>query len=154
MSDTFGRGNVVGEILSLTYAEQAADFACWGVPVGGWDNDGIATLGTMITVGPEGNVASGVLQDVNSDPIPDGWTFPAFIFVENNEIFDIVAFNAFNIGAAAGFISWGEGGTPQPLIISGGLQGSSLSIFNLPSSDPYVAGQLWSNLGILTVSAG
>lgn len=31
---------------------------------------------------------------------------------------------------------------------------SPVYFFNLPTADPVVAGQLWSNLGVLTVSAG
>lgn len=34
------------------------------------------------------------------------------------------------------------------------LTGATISIPNLPTSDPAVAGQLWNNAGVLTVSAG
>ena len=34
------------------------------------------------------------------------------------------------------------------------LSNASIIMSNLPTSDPTVAGQLWSNAGVLTVSAG
>jgi hypothetical protein len=34
------------------------------------------------------------------------------------------------------------------------LTGSVVNIANLPTSDPSVAGQLWANSGVVTVSAG
>lgn len=42
------------------------------------------------------------------------------------------------------------------LTVSGdsSIDGASLTIANLPTSDPSVAGQIWSNSGVLTVSAG
>ena len=106
-------------------------------------------------MGPDGNIASGLLLDINSDAIPDGWTFPAIIFIEESTIFDILAFNGYIFGGAAGIVSWGsEGGPPQPLTISGGLNGGALFISGLPDADPHAAGQAWSNSGVLTISAG
>jgi hypothetical protein len=34
------------------------------------------------------------------------------------------------------------------------ISGTVISTPNLPTSDPLVAGQLWSNLGVVTVSSG
>ena len=34
------------------------------------------------------------------------------------------------------------------------INGTTIIISDLPTSDPSVAGQLWSNSGVLTVSAG
>ncbi len=34
------------------------------------------------------------------------------------------------------------------------IEGSALILANLPTADPEVVGQLWSNSGVLTVSAG
>jgi hypothetical protein len=34
------------------------------------------------------------------------------------------------------------------------INGTTIIISSLPTSDPSVAGQLWSNSGVLTVSAG
>jgi len=34
------------------------------------------------------------------------------------------------------------------------INGTTIIISSLPTSDPSVAGQLWSNAGVLTVSAG
>lgn len=142
--------------LSLYYNDQGPfDFLCWGLPANWFGTEGQGSIGTTLEIGAEGNIASGVLLDSNGDAIPDGWIFPAILFVEGNTIFDIVAFNAYIFGGAAGIVSWGQsGGEPTPLNISGGLEGSSLSILNLPGSDPAVAGQVWSNAGVLTVSAG
>lgn len=44
---------------------------------------------------------------------------------------------------------------PDGITVTGdaALNGNIL-VMNIPTADPGVAGQLWSNLGILTVSAG
>lgn len=46
--------------------------------------------------------------------------------------------------------------TATDLTVSGdsSIDGASLTIANLPTSDPSVAGQIWSDSGVLTVSAG
>jgi len=46
--------------------------------------------------------------------------------------------------------------TSNNMTITGNLeaQGSVITIANLPTSDPSVAGQLWANTGVVTVSAG
>ena len=45
-----------------------------------------------------------------------------------------------------------EGALPEILEISGGF--ADVRIQSLPTSDPGVAGQIWSNSGVLTVSSG
>ncbi|MGE0544181.1 MAG: hypothetical protein AB7R89_28780 [Dehalococcoidia bacterium] len=42
------------------------------------------------------------------------------------------------------------------LVVKGdtNLEGAVVMMPNLPTSDPQVAGQLWNNVGVLTVSAG
>lgn len=40
------------------------------------------------------------------------------------------------------------------LHVDKGSAGTVISLVNLPTSDPSVAGQVWSNSGVLTVSAG
>jgi hypothetical protein len=141
-------------VLSLSYAaSDPAAVPCWGIPAG-WTT-GIATLGAQLTVGL--NIGSGVLLDGNSNPLPDGTTFPALIFVEDTVIYDIVAFNAYTIEETqGGILSWSSGGgAPQPFPMPGGIRSFGAVIFdNLPSSDPSVNGQLWNNSGVLTVSAG
>jgi len=141
-------------VLSLSYAgSDPTAVPCWGIPTG-WTT-GIATLGAQLTVGL--NIGSGVLLDGDSNPLPDGTTFPALIFVEETVIYDIVAFNAYTIEETqGGILSWSsEGGAPQPLPMPGGIRSFGAVIFdNLPSSDPAVNGQLWNNSGVLTVSAG
>lgn len=46
--------------------------------------------------------------------------------------------------------------TTASLTVTGAsvIDGADVTMANLPTSDPTVAGQLWSNSGVLTVSAG
>jgi len=46
--------------------------------------------------------------------------------------------------------------TATDLTVSGdsSIDGASIIMANLPTSDPSVAGQIWSDSGVLTVSAG
>jgi hypothetical protein len=106
-----------------------------------------------LTVGT--NIGSGLLLDANSNPIPDGWTFPAVIFVEGNTIYDIIATNGYTIDSAqGGLISWGaSGGAPVPVPLPGGLTTPGVVVMsNLPTSDPSNAGQLWNHNGTVVVS--
>ena len=143
-------------VLSLSYAA-AGPFPvpCWGIPAGYVPGEGIATLGAQLTVGS--NIGSGLLLDATSNPIPDGWSFPAAIFVEGSTIYDIVATNGYTIDSAqGGVITWGSsGGAPVPTPMPGGITSPGVVVLsNLPTSDPANAGQLWSNSGVVTVSAG
>lgn len=143
-----------GTVLSLTYAAQGPfDFLCWSVP-DGFTGSGIATVGAQIIVGT--NIGSGILLDANSSPLPDGWSFPAVLFIEDNNIWDIIAFNAFTIGnSQGGIIAWTEGGAPIPLPLPGGLSSPGVVVFDgLPTSDPANPGQLWNSSGTVKVSAG
>ena len=140
-------------VLTLSYAGgDPSEVTCFGVPTG-FDN-GIAGIGAQLTVGV--NIPSGALLDTNSNPIPDGFTFPASIFVEGTTIYDIMAFNPWTDQVNGGLVVWGdEGGAPGLLYIPGGISSLGPIIFGgLPTSDPANPGQLWNNLGILTVSAG
>lgn len=110
-----GGGGGVGQVLSLVYnGADPADFPCWGVPTG-WDSTAIATLGAQITVGT--NIASGVLEDTNGNPLPDGYTFPATLFVEDATIFDIVAFGAYASSPNGGWLAWGTSGGPASQVL-------------------------------------
>jgi len=52
-------------------------------------------------------------------------------------------------------VSINQGGTVLTLgSITLTVNGSNLIIAGLPTSDPTVAGALWSNAGVVTVSAG
>lgn len=48
------------------------------------------------------------------------------------------------------------GGVTQPIAwdATGDFQVTNLLVTGMPTSDPHSAGQLWSNLGIVTISAG
>jgi hypothetical protein len=113
-----GGGGRVGAVLSLAYAGQGPfDVPCFGVPAD-WA-EGQGSLGATLIVGT--NIASGVLLNTNGDPIPDGWTFSAFIFVEGTVIYDILAVNTFQDNATGGFLAWGdEGGLPTQVMLSQG----------------------------------
>lgn len=112
----------IGQVLNLSYAGNGPfPVPCFGVPAG-WNGSGIASLGAQLLVGT--NIASGVLLDLNSTPIPDGWSFPATIFVEGSTIFDIIATNAYLSGVAV----WGaEGGEPTQLWVPGGISTSLIT---------------------------
>jgi len=122
-------------------------------PAGYTPGDGIVTLDALLTVGT--NIGSGLLLDANSNPIPDGWTFPAVIFVEGNTIYDIIATNGYTIDSAqGGVITWGaSGGAPVPTPMPGGITSPGVVVLsNLPTSDPANAGQLWNHNGTVVVS--
>ena len=93
-------------------------------------------------------IPSGVLEDVNGNPLPDGFTFPATIFVEGTVIYDILAFNAYQFSPVAGILWWGsDGGPPIPVQFSGGITTAVLTVqgtvvmSGLPTSDPTSAGR-------------
>lgn len=50
----------------------------------------------------------------------------------------------------------GDRAVAGDLAVGGGLkvEGGTVTLSGLPTEDPEVAGQLWSNSGVLTVSAG
>jgi hypothetical protein len=151
-------GGGVGQVLMLSYYDGDGEsdpfpVQCWGVP-DGYDG-GLASLGAQLVTG-DGGIPSGVLLDWNGDPIPDGWTFPASIFVEGGIIFDIISFSGWTEETQGGIVVWGdEGGEPQLLYIPGGISSLGPIIFgNLPTSDPSNPGQLWNDLGTVKVSAG
>ena len=152
----------IGEVLSLTYdASDPFDVVCLGVPAGYTPGAGIVSLMAQIVVGDGVGIPSGALEDINSDAIPDGFTFPAVIFLEDSVIYDILAFNAYQFTPNGGLLWWGPaGGPPIPVPFSSGIDTSVLTVTGsvvmsgLPTSDPTSAGELWNNLGILTVSAG
>lgn len=106
-----GGGGGVGRTLMLSY-NGVGPFA---VPVSslpaGWDGTGIASMSAQLTTGPA--LVAG-LQDLNGNPIPDGWSFPATIYVLDGTIFDIILSNAV-VGSGPGFsMFWGSnGGVPM-----------------------------------------
>jgi virginiamycin B lyase len=124
---TPGEGGGVGEVLSLSYWDgtgQSAPFdvPCYGVPASYAVDDSLYVLGAVLTVGA-GGITSGILLDADEDPIPDGWTFTATIFVIDGQIVDILAFSPFQNLASGGLLTWNaEGGAPAPVYIAGGIQ--------------------------------
>lgn len=104
VTNTGGGGGGVGQTLMLSYNGVGP----FSVPVSSlpadWSGDGNASMLAQLTTGAD--LIAG-LQDENGNDIPDGWTFPALIFVEGSEIFDIIALNAFTQNAApTGGITW------------------------------------------------
>lgn len=53
-----------------------------------------------------------------------------------------------------GFQSISKDATTGAITVTATINGGTIILPNLPTSDPLVAGQLWSNAGVLTVSAG
>lgn len=148
-----GGGGGGGSFVNLTYAT-AGPFPVpvAALPTGYVPGTGTVALSAQLTVGT--NIGSGLLLDASSNPIPDGWTFPATIFVEGGVIYDIIAVNPFTVETQGGIVVWGaSGGVPQPLYIPGGIRSVGPVIFNnLPTTNPDVSGQLWNNDGVATVS--
>ncbi len=122
----------------------------FAVPVGsmpaGFDGSGFAALAVQLTTGPE--LVTGLLDAVGN-PIPDGWTFPAVVFVIDSEIYDILAFNPYLDQVNSGIVWWASASVPT-LVLSENF----LFMPGLPTSDPAVAGALWNDSGIIHVSAG
>jgi hypothetical protein len=114
-----------------------------------WTGEGNGTFLATLTTG-EGQITG--LLDSNGNPIPDGWTFPALIFVEDSTIFDITALSAFVLGTpgGGGITLWGPSGGMPTL----SLQPYAIIFPELPTSDPGIAGQLYSLAGAVMVSAG
>lgn len=146
-------------ILTLDYAgSDPFDVICFGVPAG--YSGATAALGAILTVG-SGGIPSGTLLDGNSNPIPDGFVFPASIYVLGSNIYDILALNPYQFGPSGGILWWGSGGgAPIPVPIQGGvitpqlLVSGTVVLAGLPTADPHSGGELWSNSGVVTVSAG
>lgn len=111
---------------------------CWAVP-SGWDGSGNATMGAMLTTGSE--LVSGLL-DTDGNPIPDGYVFPAWIFVEESVIYDIVMMNAY--AYPGGGLAWygTSGGLPSVAI-----NANEIFAPGIPDSDPAKAGALYVGAG-------
>ena len=107
---TGGGGGGGGTTLSLYYNGVGPfDVPVSSLPAG--YSGGIATLLAQLTTGP--GLITGLL-DTNGNPIPDGWTFPALIFVEGTNIYDIVMLNDYAFNAGGGWAWYGtSGGQPS-----------------------------------------
>ena len=136
----------VGQVLSLTYNGQTFDVPVSSLPEG-WTGSGTATMQAQLTTGP--TLVSGLL-DAFGNPVPDGFTFPAVIFVVNTVIYDIVVMNGYIFGnpGTTGWSWYGSNGG-QPYANIGP---SSLLIVDLPTTDPGSAGSLWSDNGTIVQS--
>ena len=53
-----------------------------------------------------------------------------------------------------GFQTITKNATTGEVTVTATINGGAIILPNLPTSDPLVAGQLWNDAGILTVSAG
>lgn len=58
------------------------------------------------------------------------------------------------VNSGNGFNGEVGGTTPAPATVTDLTASGTVILSGLPTSDPGVAGQLWSNAGVLTVSAG
>lgn len=133
--------------LSLSYNSVGP----FSVPVfnvpSGWNPDtSVGSLLAQLTTGAE--LIAG-LEDPTGDALPDAWTFPALIFVIEGTIYDITSLSALQ-AVNGGLMCWAEsGGMPNLALSPAGLFAP-----NMPTSDPGIVGALWSNDGVVTVSAG
>lgn len=152
---SYGPGNAGGAvtIIGLNYGGQGPfDVPVFGLP-SGWAGSGNTTMGAQLTVGT--NIGSGLLLDMNSDPIPDGFSFSAFIFVVGSTIFDIVAINPYSITAAGGILSWrSEGPTPTSPTQIQTLGGISISTSPTSSNGLSLTDNGPSGIGIQTQGTG
>lgn len=137
-------------VLPVTLALSYNGVGPFDVPVSsmpsGWDGSGIATLGVELTTG-DGLITG--LEDPSGNPIPDGWSFAAFVFVEDSYIYDIIAVNPWTF-ANGGIVWWNEGGGMPTMAITS----ETIVAPNMPTSDPGVAGALWGDSGVVHISAG
>lgn len=53
-----------------------------------------------------------------------------------------------------GFQTVSKNADTGAITVTATINGGTIILPNLPTSDPAVAGQLWNNAGVLTVSAG
>ena len=105
--DSSGGGGGGATTLSLSYNGVGPfDVPVASLPAG-WAGSGVASMLAQLTTGP--SLVTG-LEDVNGNAIPDGWSFPAIIFVEGATIYDIVALNNYAPGIGGGFSWWGTSG--------------------------------------------
>jgi hypothetical protein len=109
----------------------------------GWSGSGIASMLAQLTTG-EGLVTG--LLDQSGNPIPDGWSFPATIFVEGSVIYDIIALNPWTANGG-GIVQWGPSGNLTSMITF-----NSIILPFIPTSDPGVTGELWSDGGTVVLS--
>lgn len=139
-------GVAVGQVLQLMFGVNGPfPVPCWGVPTD-YTGTGTLTVGAQLTTGAD--TIAGLL-DALGNPIPDGWSFPATVFIENSEILDIVSLNAYSAGAGQGFAWWQSSAAP---IFS--LSPTYLIMPDIPTSDPGIAGAFYSVAGVVNVSAG
>jgi len=136
-----------GVALSLSYNGVGPfDVPVSSLPVG-WAESGTASMVAQLTTGD--GLITGLL-DSYGNPIPDGFTFPATIFVEGATIYDIVASNAYIFGNPGQTgISWwgGSGGSP-----TANIGPNALIIQNLPTTDPAISGAFWNYNGQIVAS--
>ena len=117
-----GGGGGGGLTLSLSYnAVGPFSVPIFSAPVG--YSGGAATLGATLTTGS--GLITGLL-DANGNPIPDGWSFPALIFVESGEIFDIIALNAYVDEPGQQLAWWGQSGGQPSFYLPGTYLGVGL----------------------------
>ena len=58
------------------------------------------------------------------------------------------------VRSEGGFQTITKNATTGAITVTAIINGGTIILPNLPTSDPLVAGQLWNNAGVLTVSAG
>lgn len=127
--------SVTDGVLQLVYnAIGPFSVPVWSVPAG-WDGTGNASLGATLTTGDA--LVTGLL-DTDGNPIPDGYVFPALIFVEDSTIFDIVMMSSYTF--AGGGVAWyGSGGGLPSMAINA----NEIFAPGLPNGDPSKAGSLY-----------
>jgi hypothetical protein len=88
----------------------------FGVPAS-YSGSGIVSMGAQVTIG-DGGYPSGWLQDGNGTPLPDGFSFSAFLFVESNYVYDIIAVNSFSSATQGGMLAWAADDQPLPTVLA------------------------------------
>lgn len=118
LAQIIAAGGGVGQTLSLTWGDNTFDVPVASLPAG-WSGSGTASMLVQLTTGPD--LVNG-LEDQNGNPIPDGWSFPAIVFVEGSTIFDIVAVNPFFPGSGTLYAWDGPGPAVAAINFNGGIQ--------------------------------
>jgi hypothetical protein len=112
-NDASGGGGIPTLLLNFAGGDNALT-PIWGLPAD-WA-EGTGGLGAQLTIGDGQVIPSGILLDVEGGPLPDGFTFPAIIFVEGSTIYDIISINPFGGSNSGGILSWESEGTDVPVI--------------------------------------
>ncbi|HEX5499561.1 MAG TPA: hypothetical protein VFX03_10055, partial [Thermomicrobiales bacterium] len=145
------------DLINITDTASAAGSLLWDRQVGGVskakvDKSGNATFAGAINCGPitTGNGAAGNINAGGNTTMTLG---SSFILSDNTGRFS--AWNNAQVGWSANNPTNGSNDTYLTRAAAGVVAfNGTIQMASVPTADPHVAGRVWSNGGVLTVSAG